>query len=261
MVFEEIMVKITLRMICVAFTLCSAFQPLTAGTVTPENELPFKAIHFEVRDMKSGKQISHGTETINRVGDTISKETIYWLGSDKNSIIQREEATFALATLRPKNYRFENVQSGEFVSLTAAASNSDDVVIHYRPATGAKEETTQILWNSDLILGKTLHHVIVRAWDSLLKGAPWTFPLFVPMKRDKYNFRVISRSKPSAPDSLTTISLEIDQWALRQLAPEMLFMYRKISGVPRLERYEGPTTVNVDNNPDRKVIIEFKYES
>ena len=66
---------------------------------------------------------------------------------------------------------------------------------------------------------------------------------------------------PKTSDGLTAISLELDQWALRQLAPSMLFMYKEVSGVPRLERYEGPTTVTIDGDPDRKVRIEFRYQT
>ncbi len=232
-----------------------------AAPVAPENEIPYKAIHFEVRDLKSGKNLSNGTETINRRGDQLSKETIYWLGLDKSTVIQRELATFSLSTLKPQDYQFENLQSGESVSLAQVSPNSDDIMIRYRPAKGLKDETTQIRWTSDLVLGKTLHHVIVRAWEALLNGKSRAFPLFVPMKRDHYRFRVISRSKVKRPDDTQTISLELDQWALRQLAPEMLFIYKEVSGVPRLERYEGPTTVTIDGDADRKVVIDFSYQT
>ena len=232
-----------------------------AAPLDPALELPFKAIHFEVRDLKSGKELSRGTETISRQGDQLSKETVYWLWSNPNTIIQKEVATFSLTNLRPQAYRFENFQSGESVSLTSDASNSKNILILYRPTKGAKEEATKIEWSDSLVIGKTLHHVIVRAWEALSKGEPKAFPLFVPMKRDQYNFRVISRPKSKSHDGWTAISLELDQWALRQLAPSMLFMYKEVEGVPRLERYEGPTTVNIDGDADRKVIIDFRYQS
>ena len=57
-----------------------------------------------------------------------------------------------------------------------------------------------------------------------------------------------------------TVSLELDNWALRQLAPSMMFYYRERDGLPVLERYEGPTTVVIDNDANRKVIIDFQYE-
>ena len=254
------MVNVKVRRLVSLFATLISSQIL-AAPVAPENELPFKAIYFEVRDLKSGKELSRGTETIDRRGDLLAKETTYWLASDQNTIIQKEQATFSLSSLQPQTYRFENFQSGELVTLVSKAPDSKDIAILYRPTKGAKEETTQIKWTSDLVIGKTLHHVIVRAWDSLIKGDPRAFPLFVPMKRDQYKFRVISRPMPKTSDGLTAISLELDQWALRQLAPSMLFMYKEVSGVPRLERYEGPTTVTIDGDPDRKVRIEFRYQT
>ena len=82
------------------------------------------------------------------------------------------------------------------------------------------------------------------------------------MKRDQYVFRVSKKSDKTAGDVVTrVISLEPDNWAFRQLAPSMLFFYAEKNGVPTVVRYEGPTTVTVDKDSDRKVVIEFAYDS
>lgn len=222
-------------------------------------ELPFKAINFSVLDWKTKKPISDGTETINYSDGVISKKTIYWRPGDKNNIIQEESCSFDIKTLRPKAYKFTNKFTGESVLLSGRGYWADS--INYRESQSRPEVVTPFPWEPKLIIGKTLHHLIVRAWSVLQDGQSKSFPLFVPMARDQYGFRVVKRKNASLNGATATVlSLELDNWALRQLAPEMLFYYVERSNLPLLERYEGPTTVVTDENKDKKVTIEFSYE-
>ena len=234
---------------------------LMGQEIPPEKELPFKKIRFTVSDAKTGKGLTRGVETIELNDGVLSKNTTYWPVDDEKNIIQDESCAFDVKTLRPRSYSFRNKFSGESVTMSGSGSSPWSEKIFYREAVNKPEVVTPFTWNPDIIIGKTLHHVIVRSWKLLSQGGARTFDLFVPMKRDQFKFRVVKKASPQEDDPRSmTVSLELDNWALRQLAPSMLFYYRERDGLPVLERYEGPTTVVIDNDANRKVIIDFQYE-
>jgi hypothetical protein len=223
-------------------------------------ELPYKGINFVVKDAVSKQPISEGREEILSENGFMTKKTTYWLAGDaQKKLIQEETCSFELNSLRPRYYKFQNFRTGEFVSLSGASVDSFAEKLDYRDSSTKPELTVAFKWQPDTVFGKTLHHLIVRAWDKLIKDQHQSFPLYVPMKRDQYMFRVVRKS--DAQKSISIISLEPDNWAFRQLAPAMLFYYEERNKIPTLVRYEGPTTVDIDNKPDRKVLIEFGYES
>jgi hypothetical protein len=235
---------------------------LFANSIAPEQELPFRTIFFQVKDPKDGKLLSNGTEKIVVEKGLISKETLYYLGEDKTKVIQSETCTFDLATLRPVTYSFLNSITGEKVSINLPPPPALDGQVEYQASTTKPASPFKIKWNESMAIGKTLHHIIVRAWNDLLQGKSRAFQLYVPIKQDQYSFRVIKADKDkkySAEDTVL-ISLELDNWALRQLAPSMNFYYSSKSKVPQLVRYEGPTTVVLDDDTDKKVTIDFQYE-
>lgn len=226
-------------------------------------ELPYKVIKFVVIDAESRQAISEGEERISFDGGFISKDTVYWRAGDaQKKTIQEESCSFELKTLRPRYYKFQNQGSGESVVLSGDSKEAFAEKLLYRDTLSKPEVSIPFKWRPELIIGKTLHHVIARSWPTLIEGKPRSFELFVPMKREQYSFRVSKKSEAKdGGDLVRTISLEPDNWAFRQLAPAMLFHYSQRGETPTLIRYEGPTTVNIDNKPDRKVIINFAYES
>jgi hypothetical protein len=234
-----------------------------ANPVSVDMELPYKYISFIVKDAKTGKPISEGREDLKQENGYMTKTTKYWLFGDHNkSVIQEETCSFELKSLRPRYYKFQNAKTGEFVSLSGLNESAFAENLRYKDAADKPEVSGTFAWKSGMIFGKTLHHLIVRSWSKLVKNEHESFPLYVPMKRDQYVFRVSKKSDKTTADVVTrVISLEPDNWAFRQLAPSMLFFYAEKNGVPTVVRYEGPTTVTVDKDSDRKVVIEFAYDS
>jgi hypothetical protein len=225
-----------------------------------EQELPFKKIIFTVLDIKTKKPLATGFETISIQSGQITKNTEYYSVPPKRSLIQSELAVSDLKTLTLQQYRFNNIQTGENVELAMATPPTARLV--YKSSSVSKPENFEYQWTSRTIVGKTLHHFIVRNWINLLDGKSPEFDLFVPMKRDHFKFRVRHDREAafqSAP--LSVISLEPSNWAIRALVPRMEFFYALKNGLPVLKRYEGRTTVTIDGDDQREVAIEFDYET
>lgn len=228
-----------------------------------ERELPFKFISFLVKDAKSEQPLSEGREDISFEQGFMTKATRYWaFGDSEKKLIQEETCSFQLKSLRPRSYKFHNFKTGEFVSLSGPTENSFADRLQYKELAEKPEVSGTFLWQPGLILGKTLHHGIVRAWSKLHSSKFEPFPLYLPMKRNQYLFRAVRKSEASSENStMHRIALEPDNWAVRQLTPPMFFYYAEKNNLPTLVRYEGPTTVVVDKDSDRKVIIEFAYDT
>lgn len=226
-------------------------------------DLPYKAINFVVMDANSKRPISEGRETIVVENGFMTKNTTYWRSGDASKkTIQEETCSFELKTLRPRYYKFQNSETGESVYLGAENRDSFAEKLVYRDSLTKPENSLPFKWEPNLVFGKTLHHIIVRSWEKLVGGQHEAFQLYVPMKRDQFKFRVVKKSDAMTGDKpVKIISLEPDNWAFRQLAPSMFFHYEEKNKVPTLIHYEGPTTVVIDNKPDRKVTIDFNYES
>jgi hypothetical protein len=134
--------------------------------------------------------------------------------------------------------------------------------LKYTAKTNDKPENFEYRWSSQTVVGKTLHHYIVRNWANLLGGKSPEFELFVPMKRDHFKFRVRRDRDVKLRDlQAHVISLEPSNWAIRALVPRMYFFYTVKSGIPVLVRYEGATTVAINGDDKKEVAIEFEYES
>jgi hypothetical protein len=235
----------------------------TSQKVTDNADLPFRFISFVVKDAQTDRPLSEGREDISFQNGVMTKSTSYWrFGDSKKDVIQEEVCSFAIGSLRPIKYRFQNKITGEVVELNGDANAQFAERLIYQGSAGAPKVEGSFSWQNGMIFGKTLHHLIVRSWGSLLEGRSQAFTLFVPMKRDDFRFRVIKKeSSIGEPKNLLhLISLEPDNWAVRQLAPAMRFYYSDKEAVPMLMRYEGPTTVVVDNDANRKVVIEFAYD-
>ena len=232
---------------------------LLLAEVGVAESFPYKQISFKVFDLRNDQEISRGKEIVTRTGNTITKTTEYWRENDPGQILQRESCSFDFETLVPSEYHFNNVMTGEDAQLF-----KDDglLKVKYREKTGAKEQQKSVAWVSDMMIGKTLTHFIVRNWETIRQGEPKVFSLFLPMKLDYYKFRVIRRGAGEPKENEAyVIELELNNWALRQFAPPMEFYYQNVNGLPMVTQYVGATTIAVDGDKDKKVRIEFHYDS
>jgi hypothetical protein len=237
------LLKLFKKLALAIISLSTIVFPTAGQSQGDMQELPYKRINFLVRDKDSSAPISEGKEEILFKDGLMTKKTLYWLAGDKEQkIIQEETCSFELTTLRPLSYQFRNFATGESVVLSGLNVTSFADKLTYRDALDKQEVTVPFKWQQNLIIGKTLHHLIVRSWENFTKNESKSFPLYVPMKRDLYMFRVtpISAAKKS-DENVKVISLEPDNWAFRQLAPSMFFHYEKRNNIPTLVKYEGPT--------------------
>lgn len=225
-----------------------------------ESELPFKKIIFRVLDIKSHNELANGIETIAYKNGSITKNTEYYTPDKNRTIIQTELATTILANLTINEYRFKNNQTGEQVELSMTSPPL--ATVSYTQKRDEKPQKSEYRWTDRTIIGKTLHHFIVRNWASLIAGKSPDFDLYVPMKRDQFKFRVRKDRDVQIKDQTAhVVSLEPANWAIRALVPRMDFFYAVKNGVPVLVRYEGATTVAINGDDKREVAIEFSYES
>lgn len=247
----------------VSLILCAMLpmaQYVRAAEAKFAEDIPYSKITFEVYDAKSKDLISSGTETIQFDGKNIQKTTQYFSADAQHKLLQTEECSFDDKSLRIVHYSMNNEATGESVLLQMPPA-SDEASVTYRPDSKKKPEESSYKWTSQTVVGKTLHHIIVRQWRSILKDEAAKFDLFVPMKRDHFAFRVRNdRSYVKDGATYYVLSLEPQNWAIRSLVPEMDFHYREVDGVPRLDRYEGATTITIDGKENRKVTIDFHYE-
>lgn len=226
----------------------------------PHNDLPFKRIIFRVFDYKNNDILASGIETINIQDGFIIKNTEYYATEKNAQIIQIESATTDLKTLLTSNYSFKNNTTGEQVHLSMKEPPLARLV--YIPKVDEKPQKFEYKWTKNTVIGKTLHHYITRNWANLMGGKQPDFELFVPMKRDRFKFRIRrDRTLNYKGNSTHVISLEPANWAIRALVPRMEFFYTLKGDLPLLVRYEGATTVAINGDDKREVAIEFNYES
>jgi steroid 5-alpha reductase family enzyme len=229
-----------------------------------QKELPFKRIEFVVKDLAKQEVLSVGRETIVFEGDVISKNTEYFLTStlpaDDKESVQTEQSKVQLSDLRILDYYMINRQVGEEVKL-APVNGSEKYQAEYRPKKDTPMTKDQIEWTKKMIVGKTLHHLIVRKWSEIKQSKDVEFRLLVPMKRDSFSFRVRKSSDITDKNKITTsvLSLEPTNWAIRSLVPKMDFHYQVLDSLPTLVRYEGATTIPINGDDKRLVSIDFSY--
>ena len=226
--------------------------------VSVEKELPFKKITFKVLDLKSGGELAWGEETIECHENLLKKSTLYYLPGTGKKVIQSESSVVSLDRLQVKEYMFSNGTTGEKVDLTMREPPVAELVYVEKP--NKSPERSRYKWTERTIIGKTLHHFIVRKWNDLIRDERPEFDLFVPMKRDSFGFRVRRERETKLGGQVAqVISLEPQNWAIRKLVPRMNFYYVVVDGLPRLSRYEGATTVAINGDSDREVAIDFDY--
>jgi hypothetical protein len=241
---------------CLALSGLAIGQEITA--IGFDKELPFKKITFKVLDPKSGAELAWGEESIDYQETAIKKSTVYYRPGPTKKIIQSESSVVSLDTLQVKEYMFSNDTTGEKVDLTMRQPPVAELVYVEKP--NKAPERSQYKWTEQTIIGKTLHHFIVRKWNDIIRDRRPEFVLFVPMKRDSFGFRLRKEREAKLGGQVAyVISLEPQNWAIRKLVPRMDFYYVVVEGLPRLSRYEGATTVAINGDSDREVAIDFDY--
>ena len=251
----------TLLQFLIGFGLIAGSSLASAQEIQPLDvlkELPFKKITFKIRDPKSGEELAWGEEAIQCRDKTLTKSTQYYLPGDTKKVIQSETSVANLDNLQVLDYKFSNATTGEQVELTMKKPPVAE--ISYVEKLEKKPERSEYKWTERTIIGKTLHHFIIRKWNEIIRGNEPDFDLFVPMKRDYFGFRVRKDREAKVGGKTTqVISLEPKNWAIRKLVPRMQFHYAVVDGIPRLVRYEGATTVAINGDDSREVTIDFDY--
>ncbi|MCX6124775.1 MAG: hypothetical protein NTV34_08505, partial [Proteobacteria bacterium] len=224
----------------------------------PAIELPFSMIKFRVTDKKTNKEISWGEETLKYQNKVLTKSTEYFPPGTERKIIQIETSVVDLDDLKVSDYLMGNKLSGEQAILKMTDGKS--AVVTYQETPDKKATESRYQWSEKTIIGKTLHHYIVRHWNDIVSKKPTDFDLFVPMKQKEFGFRTkLLRTYDKAGTFYHVISLEPQNWAIRAFVPQMDFHYAVINGLPRLDHYEGATTITIDGDDKRIVTIDFTY--
>ena len=228
-----------------------------ATEIDYKQELPFSRIDFTVKDLKSGKEIAWGEESIVYDSGTITKATLYYPPGTERKVLQEETSKVALASLEVKEYLLSNKASGEKATVEMISKTA---TVSYQEKPADKPKTMSYEWTPQSIIGKTLHHYIVRYWDKIIAGKAPDFNLLVPMKMDHFMFRTRLKSADQVDGkNLYVISLEPASWAIRNFVPQMDFNYRIVDGAPLLVSYVGATTITIDGDDKRLVTINFSY--
>jgi hypothetical protein len=210
-------------------------------------------IRFEVVDARSGARLYEGFESIEVKGGVVSKRTVY-RAPDAGEVMV-EQVRYALDSLKVDEFVSELPLSGE---VTRLRSDGDSLEVSYVERRGEEPRRSDALsWDEKTRIGKTLHHIIVRAWDRLLSGQPERFKLLVPSKFSSYDFQLVHRrADPATRDGLFVFRLEPSSWLMRGLVDPMDFYY---DAERRAVKYVGPSTVGYYDDPDRTVEIRFSY--
>ncbi len=190
-----------------------------------------------------------GEELIALRDGRVEKRTTYRATDNQEAMVER--VVYHLQSLQLDEFDSTHPATGEEVALRR---NGETLDISYVERRGSEPQRRKDLrWGSEMRHGKTLHHIIVRDWDTLVAGHSVSFDLLVPSKFTSYRFQVIHRA---GRDGLEIFRLEPQSWLVRQFVKPMDFYYDRRQ---RAVKYVGPSTVGYYNDPDRQVEIQFSY--
>jgi hypothetical protein len=88
----------------------------------------------------------------------------------------------------------------------------------------------------------------------LAKG-PMTVRFAIPSRLDTYEFRVRRVESPS--QSVVRVRVDMDDWLVRLLAPDIEVDYERKTG--RLLRYRGVSNLDTVDGDTQKVVIRYSY--
>jgi hypothetical protein len=235
------------RSAAVVALLLAAFAPAPgAGAELRDGQV----IRFTVSDAATGEALYSGVEHVSIDARTVHTRTVY--RAEGRGEVKIEEVRYDLDTLEVDAFTSEDRAGGERVALRRAGKQ---LLIEYVARQGGETvRDDRLKWGAETRLGKTLHPMIVRHWDELVAGRAVSFDLLVPSKFESYRFRLVQQ--PRSPAGNRVFRLEPEAWLVRQFVPPMDFHYDEVR---RAVQYEGPSTVDYEGNPKRRVVIRFSY--
>lgn len=213
-----------------------------------------KRINFEVRDPDSRELFFNGYETIVQEGPATRKET--WYYDLKKTEVQYENVLYNNSSLRVESYRFKNPVTGEETELD---TTGETMKIKYRPSSDKPYKDGTVAWEKDSYHGKVFNNLILRNWDSLLKGTPIKFGLLLPYRFESLGFQILYKKSAKVDgEDREIFALQPTSLIIRAIAPRMEFHYTK-GEKPRIRQFTGPCTIPIQGKKDRMVDIIFSY--
>jgi hypothetical protein len=204
---------------------------------------------FEFFDPSTHKPLVRGEEHVTRDGGDLVKHTVY--KTLDGEAAQVEDARYNADSLKLATYHFEDHLSGETADVKVKDGHAH---VQYRDDAKSEMKQDDIDWGPDAISGKALPEMILRNWDKLAGGAAIPFELYVPFRLECMAFQAVR--KP-LPDGQVAIVVEPRNWMIRQLAPQITFVFSAATP-PKLALYRGPSMVDIAGESNKKVEIVFK---
>ena len=170
--------------------------------------------------------------------------TVYYDRTKKE--IGRLSSDFRQSAYAP-SYRFTDERTGKEESATVGRGS---VQLAYR----GEQKTLAVPDGPTLVVGQGLHH-FARMNLARLARETVTVRFAVPSRLDTYAFRIRPLAAP-AP-GVVRLRIEIDNWLMRQLAPNLEVDYEVATR--RLLRYRGVSNLESADGSTQKVVIRYSY--
>jgi hypothetical protein len=172
--------------------------------------------------------------------------TTYYDAAGKE--LGRLESDFKLSSYAP-SYRFTDRRTGKSESANVSGAS---VRLRYQ----GEEKSLSVPKSETLVVGQGLHH-FVRINLQRLARETMTVRFAVPSRLDTYEFRIRPLTSP-AP-GVVRLRIEIDNWLVRQLAPNLEVDYALAT--TRLLRYRGVSNIEAKDGSTQAVVIRYDYGS
>lgn len=236
-----------------AFRLMIIFLGLQSTAMAYEME-DVQRIDFQIRDPKTQELYFHGIEIFGTVSDRIRKETFYY-DSDKKEV-QYEDTLYEPKSLRVYDYIFRNSVTGE---ETLLKTEGEMAQVRYRAKSGQPFKSGSIPWGVATYHGKVFNNLVLRNWESLLRGKALKFDLLLPFRFETIGFQIVhSKSHTVDGEAREVFVVQPQNILVRALAPRMEMQYTRGSK-PRIRVFTGPFTSPVKGESDKILDISFTY--
>ena len=183
-----------------------------------------------------------------RNGQIASLETTYF-DTDYNKIGEiRSDFT---AGSRFGSYEFKD---DRLAYADGAKVFADQIMVYSQNAPQEKVKKKHLKRDSDQILGQGFHPFIQENFESLLRGKVFRVKLVLPSQMDQFRVRI----RPiNEKDGRLTLRIDLDNWFLRLLAPEIEAEYE--IGTRRLVAYRGISAISNTSGKNVPVTISYSY--
>jgi len=193
----------------------------------------------------SGEQLYREEhEMVEREGKPVRSRTVYY--DPQNKVIGHSECQYPLSPYAP-NYRFSDLRTG-----WRESARVDGKVLVL--SNGREQRRLDAANGQTLVIGQGLHYFVRQHLDKLARRQV-TVRYAVPPKLDTYLFRL--RPLDSPRRGVIRLRLEIDNWLLRLLAPELEVDYEVATR--RLLRYRGVSNLEDADGAMPQVVIHYSY--